>query len=185
MFVPRTVNNKRHAAGFTIIEVIVVIVLLGITGAVVVSRFFEPSTLGGVAARDGLIATIRAAQQFALGRSLVTVEIDNTGSDWIVTAKANAATIRTLEISTRNLVLETGSAGASGDTCATGFDTAVAADFELVFDSEGNLEEFTNNGSTEAVNASFNGVRICVNDRVDQSMCVSPAGYAYAGNCDD
>ena len=81
--------------------------------------------------------------------------------------------------------METGSAAASGNTCANDFDTAVANDFALTFDRSADLVDFTNNTTTETVNAAFNGVRICVNDDVSLSVCVSPAGYAYEGDCLD
>jgi MSHA pilin protein MshC len=178
--------------GFTIVELIVVIVLLGIVSAMLIPRFLEPSAFEVASAQDAVITTLRAAQQAALGRDGVTFEIDRVGNDWVLAAKDDGTTIRTLQFSAANVVLETGSAAASGNTCATGFDTAVATDFELEFDSgdadayqKGDLDEFTNDGVTEIVDASFNGVRICVNDVDALSVCVSPAGYAYAGSCDD
>lgn len=179
---------ERPDKGFTIIELVVVIVLVGIVGAVIISRFVGPNAFEIAAAQDGLLTTIRAAQQAALGRTdatLVAFEIDQSGGDWVLTARDGATTLRTLELPADNIVLETGSAVASADTCATGFDTAVSGDFELVFEKKGNLDEFTNNGTTEMVDAMFNGVRNCVNDSPALSVCVSPAGYAYAGNCDD
>jgi type II secretory pathway pseudopilin PulG len=170
------------------IELIVAIVLLGIISVVVVPRFLNPSDLNDAAAKDALLATIRSAQQAALGREMVTFEIENTGSSFLFTAKQQALTepLRSMEISSDNLKLETGSATVgAGTTCASGFNDEVD-DLELAFDSRGNLTSFTNAGGVpEPVNASFKGVRICVNDNVEMSICVSPAGYAYAGDCDD
>jgi hypothetical protein len=128
-----------------------------------------------------------------LGRDAVTFEIDAAGGDWIFTAKAGGNVIRTFQASTDNVILETGSAIASGsDTCATGFDTTVVAGasaFQLSFDGESNLDEFIYDGiggpPLDAEDPAFNGVRICVNDSVTRSVCVSPGGYAYAGNCDE
>lgn len=176
---------RTEHSGFTIIELIVVIVFLGIVGAVIVPRFLSPNAFSERAAQDGVITTIRAAQQSSLGRDAVTFEIDAAGGNWVLTAKASSNIIRTFEIPAAALILETGSAVASANSCANDFDTTVDSDFELVFDGQGNLEEFTNNGTTELVDASFNGVRICLNNTVELSVCVSPAGYAYAGNCDE
>lgn len=173
--------------GFTIIELVVVLVLIGIVSVVVIPRFMRPGTVEAIAARDGLLGAIRSAQQMALGRAQITFGIAKSRGTLIFTAAADDEVLRTFEISTSTLKLETGSAAASADTCASGaaFNTLVDTDFELVFDSLGNLAEFTNDGTTELVNAAFNGVRICVNDSVDMSVCVSPAGYAHAGNCDE
>jgi prepilin-type N-terminal cleavage/methylation domain-containing protein len=171
--------------GFTIIELIVVIVLMGLAGAVIIPRLLEPSTFEITSAQDGMIATIRAAQQAAVGRANVTFQITSDGNDWTFAAMSGATPLRTFQVPTDNVLLETGSAASSGNTCATGFDTAVAGDFSLDFKNDGGLQSFTNNASTENVNGSFNGVRICLNDTDAVSACVSPAGYAYAGNCDD
>lgn len=166
-------------------ELIVVLVLIGITSAVVISRFAEPDTFTVQAAQDGLLTTIRAAQQAALGHDDVTFEINQAGGEWQLEARDAGGVIRTLELPADSIVLQTGSAAASSDTCATGFDTAVQNDFELGFDGKGNLAQFVNGGTTELVDSTFNGVRLCVNNTDAQSVCVSPAGYAYAGNCDD
>jgi MSHA pilin protein MshC len=182
---PSSKPALRHALrGFTIVELIVVIVLLGIVGAVVIPRFLSPNAFDEPAAQDGLLATIRGAQQAAIGRANVTFEITSTGDDWTFVAKSGSTTLRTFQVRTNGVVLETGSAASSSNTCANDFDTALAGDFKLEFNTDGTLKRFTNNGSTENVNASFNGVRICVNDTNAASVCVSPAGYAHAGNCD-
>lgn len=175
----------RPSKGFTLVELIVVLVLVGIVGVVVIPRFLAPNAFNEAAAQDGLIATIRAAQQAAIGRTDVSFEIASGGGDWMFTAKSSTTTLRTFEVPVSDVVLETGSAAASMDSCATAFDTAVAGDFSLAFKGDGYLESFTNDGTTEMVDAAFNGVRICLNDSVAASVCVSPAGYAYAGDCDD
>lgn len=175
----------RKPDGFSLVELVVVIVLLGIVGVVVISRFITPSSFNDVAARDGLAAGIRAAQQAALGRTGVTFEIDSSADSWFFVVKEGANTIRTFEIGNRDLVLETGSAAAlSGLTCATGYDTALD-NFTLSFNSRGNLTNFSNGAINENVDNTFNGVRICVNDTNALSVCVSRAGYASVGNCDD
>lgn len=181
----RAINRGRFSKGFSIIELVSVIALIGITSAVIVSRFLNPGTFSNISAQDSLLTVIRAAQQASLGRATVTFEINQVADDWVLEARAGGSPVQIIEIPMNGVVLETGSAVASVNTCASAFDTAVAADFELVFSSKGDLVQFTNNTTTELVDAAFNGVRICVNDSVEFSVCVSPAGYAYAGNCDD
>lgn len=185
-------RSKSHHSllrlrGYTVIELVVSIVLLGIVAAVVIPRFMAPNAFDEPVARDGLLTTIRAAQQAALGRDDVTFEIDRTGSAWHLQVKDSGSTLREFEFSAENIILETGSPASSNDTCSTSFDTAVANDFELSFDAMGNLGEFSNTGvpgAPVAVDDDFNGVRICLNDTDALSICVSPAGYAHAGNCD-
>ena len=177
-------NQSGSSNGFTVIELVVVIVLIGIVSVVVIPRFLAPNAFDEIAARDGLIATVRAAQQAALGRNPVTFEINTAGGDWIFEAKSGSNVIRSFEVPTRSVILETGSPTASANTCANDFDTPVHANFELLFSEKGDLKTFTNDAAPISVDSSFNGVRICLNDTVENSVCVSPAGYAFAGSCD-
>jgi len=172
--------------GFSLVEFIMVIVLLGVVSAVVIPRFLTPDPFNAVAAQDGLLTVIRSAQQVALGRSNVTFQIEQGGGDWIFTSRAGSNIVQNFEISATNISLETGSAAVSANNCSSvsGFNDPVV-DLVLAFNGKGDLTSFTNDGDLETVDASFNGVRICVNDTVENSVCVSPAGYAYAGNCDD
>lgn len=181
----RVHTTTSRAAGFTIVELVIVIVLIGIVGAVAITRYMSSSAFNAVGARDGIITVAQAAQQASLGRSNVTFAIALSGEEWIFSANGGGTPLRTVSVPTQNVILETGSAVASGNTCADSFDTAVANDFELTYNGKGDLVDFTNNSTTESVGPTFNGVRICVNDDITFSVCVSPAGYAYAGNCHD
>ena len=177
----------RKFSGFTIIELVVVLVLVGIAAATIAPRFMAPNAFDESAAQDALLATIRAAQQAALGRENVSFTIEQAGNAWVltVTADPGASTLRTAEVPARSVILETGSTASSGDTCESSFDDAIAANFLLTFDAKGNLASFANGANTAFTSdPAFNGVRICVNDAAASSVCVSRAGYAYAGTCD-
>ena len=175
----------RTSKGFSLVEVIIVLTLAGIVGALTVPYLLNRHVFDAPAARDGFIATVRAAQQAALGRTGITMEIDSTGDQWVMTVRESGDVIRELRVSNVSVVLETGSAASAVAACDTAFDDSVENDFALAFDSRGELSSFTNNGVTETASALFNGVRMCVDDQVMYSACVSPAGYAYSGNCDD
>ena len=183
--VPRKARNY-HNKGFTVVELIIVIVLIGIVGAVVVSRFTSGSAFNAAGTQDAIISIAHATQQASLGRDNASLQIDASGGDWIISAVAGSptVTIRSISIPATNVILETGSAVTSGNTCANAYDTAVMNDFVLNYNRKGDLVDFTNNGSTETVDASFNGVRLCINDNPVFSVCISPAGYAYEGDCD-
>lgn len=182
--------------GFTVIELVSVIVLLGIVGTFVLSRFTSPSAFNQGAITDALIAGIRQAQQAALGRSGVTFGIVASADEYRLEVKAGADLLSALSVPSSSVVLQTGTAEAltnPTDSCASGtrFDDGIGG-FVIAFDNQGNIDTFDydanplpgpqQNGDPLAFD--FNGVRICVNDLVAASVCVSPAGYAYEGDCD-
>lgn len=56
---------QRHTAGFTLIELVIVIVILGILAAAALPRFSDLSTDARVAALNGLAGSIRSAAAIA------------------------------------------------------------------------------------------------------------------------
>lgn len=181
--------------GFSVIEMIAVVMLLGIVGTVVFSRFSDPTSFNQAAVKDSLVTSIRQAQQAALGRSDVTFSIVQTADEYQFLVKSGANVLTTQTINSQNIVLQTGTAEAlstATDSCASGarFDASVQG-FVIEFDSQGNIASFDYDANPmgpelneDPPSFDFNGVRICVNDLVTASVCVSPAGYAYEGDCD-
>lgn len=62
-------NNKNQQRGFTLIEVIAVLVIIGVVAAVVVSRMMSPSSFGVVSEADILKGHLRYAQYRAMSHS--------------------------------------------------------------------------------------------------------------------
>ncbi|MEX0965245.1 MAG: hypothetical protein WDZ52_14525 [Pseudohongiellaceae bacterium] len=48
----------------------------------------------------------------------------------------------------------------------------------------GELGDLGVSGVTGNTGAITSAVRICLNDTASESVCVSPSGFAYAGDCD-
>lgn len=170
--------------GFTIVELVIVILIVGIIAAVSFSRFFDSEQLNGIIARDRIIAAARTAQQNALGRADVELTITPNGgaTEAIIATSDAGGTIQSFIVSLNSVSLS----GDINDTdsCATttGADSITSSNpMTLAFDELGDL---TISGVTGNTGTPTSALRICINDIVNESICVSPSGFAYSGDCD-
>jgi len=170
----------RNAQGFTIVEMIVAIVLVSIIALTLFSRFSNPSSFDQAIASDNLIALALLAQQTSLGRENVTFEIDPIGGFWEFSVAVSGAVVRSVAIPGNTVLLKTGSTIIG--TCGVDINDDITGNFKVSYGG-GNIAGFTNSASSPVTVG--NGVRICVNGSVEYSACISPAGFAYLGECDD
>ena len=174
-------GKKCCNKGFSLVELIVAILLISLIGVAMFSRFSSPTAFDASIARDNAIALALQAQQAALGRDNVSFEIDPSGGNWVLSVAVSGSVLRSVTIPGGSISLETGST--TSGTCALALDQVVTSNFRVVYDGSGNVTGFSN--STSSPEPVENGVRICVNDDTNYSACISPAGFAYQGDCDD
>lgn len=180
----RRMRHTSRVSGFTVVEIVVVIVLITILGVAVMSRFADSNAINGDIARDMIVSMARQALQHSLGRSSITLVIEPTagGDEATIEIQESAVTIRSETITLRSLTLS-GDINIT-DSCETTpgtDDLANGTPLTLAFGELGDLEASGVTGSTGAVTSA---VRICINDVATDSVCVSPSGFAYAGDCD-
>ena len=74
---------KKQQSGFTLIELIVVIVILGILAAVALPKFSSLSEDARIAKMNGLVGSLKAAAAMAHGTSLANQQAGFTGASSI------------------------------------------------------------------------------------------------------
>lgn len=181
---PGSAKTVGRQAAFTLVEIVVVILVLGIISAVAMSRILGGNTFNAIIVRDQIVFLARTAQQNALGRSDVSMTITPGagGNDVTLVTSDSGGTIKTVTLALDTVSLR----GDINDTdsCETtaGADAITnAAPMTVAFGELGNLDTSGVTGSTGAITSAL---RICLNNTASESVCVSPSGFAYAGDCD-
>ena len=153
-----TVRNQR---GFTLTELVVVIILIGILAAVVVPRLGTRSTYDERVFTDELISTARHAQQIAMMRGsgyTVRLTIDNSNRYYGIELRQGAGAWQWLN-------------HADGSTFPIGYPNIVTTAPALVQVSYNAL------GHTLANTAQA----VSINGTV--ALCIEATGYAHGGGC--
>jgi MSHA pilin protein MshC len=183
-----TTSKCRNPNGFTIVEIVIVLVIVSILAATVFSRFLDTSTFNSLIVRDQIISMARVAQQASLGRADVSLTITPAGSDSVTLDVSDVSG------SIQSVVLELEGVSLSGDinklagnqtpSCESdNGDNAIAAATPMTINFD-ELGDLALSGVTGATGAITSALRICLNNVNTYSVCVSPAGFAYSGSCD-
>ena len=99
---------NKGQSGFTLIELIIVIIILGVLAVTAAPRFVNISRDANIASLEGLAASIRTASSFVYAKSLIqgvahlqsgSVDIDNDGVDDLNTTYGYPMANRTLGLS--------------------------------------------------------------------------------------
>jgi len=157
------VRRSRQRDGLTIVEMVVVIALISIVGAVSFSRWFDSIPYEKRLVTEAILSTLRGAQLISLSRSSIKVRVVSTSSGVRLSTLEGGIQISTRDVSTASVVTM-GSAGL-GITCA-----ATLTPTDISFDAEGEIESI-----------DPDGMAICVGG--ETAICVSPSGFAYQGVC--
>ena len=152
------------ARGFTLVELVAVLIIVSIIGSVVMPRFSNTASFDQTLAHDQLISLVRSAQQLSLSRANVDLYFQDTESELSVATRVSGA-VQISRIFPKNEVAITAGTVGSGTSCSS-----ISSTITLNFDSAGEIETVDDDGFP-----------ICLNG--ESSLCISPAGFAHEGAC--
>lgn len=159
--------------GFTLVELISVLVLVAVVGGVLVGRLIDTDSYNEVLARDQLLSIARMAQQLGFSRSSVELYFLDTGSEVKVVARVGGIeqTSRTFPKSEVTIMVDGTSTSGSPGVCSD-----LSSPVTLQFDSNAELSGAYPSGNYNQ------GFPICFNGNTP-NLCISPAGFAHLGSC--
>lgn len=184
-------NYQRKFHGYSAIELVIVILIIGIISTVTVGRLLEGDTYNASVVRDQIVSLARSGHQRSLGRSdLALIVRPNGNKIEIITAEdfVDAQDFTSLQAS----LIDARSVVVSGDVNITascevtpGADVlSNATPMVIQFNELGDLYRGGVTSSSGYPIAATTAIRLCVNNDPLVSVCFSPAGFAYAGDCE-
>lgn len=181
-----TNENERGQRGYTVIELIVVVVLIGIASAFAMSRILQGNAFTPSIVQQQIISLARVAQQSSLGRADVTLTVTPNGAGDRVTIAAEessgASTIQSVSVPLDTVSLS-GDINKTASCAVDDGDAAITSAAPLVLNF-GELGDLLDSGVGGGAGPISSAVRICINNSPRDSICVAPSGFAYAGDCD-
>ncbi len=156
-------------AGFTLVELIAVLVILAIVAVIVLPRFSSTESHRNLLLKDQLIAIARVAQQTAMSRYGQPTALQlSRPADWLFEVRVDTDRDGIYELTVKQLQLKRGGASLSLVTpVAIAIDNARPV--RVGYDHGGHLSEL--NGAAVNQNLYFQAA--------DRGVCISLAGHAY------
>jgi len=169
----------RPSRGFTIVELVVTISLLGIISAVVFSRWFDSDAYRVNTTAAQIISQARLAQRIALANGDLGIhfQIAQSAGDWqLLIVQDDAGVVSTLhqiDVSATRIAINI-TAGIG----PTALSESTLLDIE--FNGLGDLAAVEIGGVQGSVTS---GIAISLSGHFNQQLCLSPLGFAHNGLC--
>lgn len=166
---------NHQGKGFTLIELIIVVVLLSVLSALGVGLFSAPSQYHTANAVESWLNLFQYSQRQSLLKQNLTsplvLSVTRTSENWVFNLNQGTTQIDTFNIAHRNTPVRV-----STSQWLSGCDSLSELTYplEVRFNGAGNRIDVTG----QVVNQNL---RLCFDDT--HQMCVSPSGFAYGGIC--
>lgn len=149
--------------GFTLVELTLTIILIGILSVSASALFFNPSALSALAVRDQLLSALNQAQLTALSNGQpVQLQLSQTANNWQLVLTLAPGTPQALEVQRQTYDREQASLTINGAALANG------GSWSQTFSAQGALAA---------------SQQLVLSSGPTHALCVSAAGYAYTGTC--
>ncbi|MFZ5775528.1 MAG: pilus assembly FimT family protein [Thermodesulfobacteriota bacterium] len=148
----KVVGNQK---GFTLIEIIVVIVLLGILAATAIPRFGDMQTDARIASVNGLAGALRGASAIVHSRALLDGQTGSTGADTVTLE--GATSVSTIYSYARNSSIDEALVSYDGFTLTAGVDATSEAIFTLQAGCTVSYEEAAAANGTPTITVATGG----------------------------
>ena len=177
-------NHKTQTDGFSVIELVIVIFVIGIVAAVAMTRTLRSDTYNAIIARDQLVSIARSAQQKAIGRTDVSLHIQPIGNSLQFHIEDETGVVETINTDLAE-VIPSGDVNqlASCDVVGGGSVVSLATPMVLNYNELGDLLDGGVTGAPGFPEDVSTGARLCINNDPAMSVCFSPSGFAYVGAC--
>ena len=185
MIIARSANS--FVKGFTLVELVVVIILLGILSIAAFPRFVDNDTFQELLLKDAVLSTARLSQKVALSHQAKTLfwRLHRKGSSlWqlcVYSSGTSAASASNpCDDSSVLEYIELEASGSVSYRMNGAADTTIATSsgISLRYDDIG----FLSGVGIDAAASTANTKPFQIN-MPDATLCVSPAGYAYESSC--
>ena len=154
----------KPSHGFTLVELVSVLIIASILSATVMSRFSSDQSFTELTTRENILSFLRKAQLVAFGQANTQLKIDTTSSSANLSLLVDGSSTSTREIGASSLVSYSAlGTGVSCNTSASSVTIAIS-------------------GSTGIESVDDDGFQVCVAG--SPAICISPSGFSYEGACE-